>query len=69
LLDSGIYYLKKQGRSWKIPIHDILETAVQSLGLSDVSEFSVEERVFGLPANLDCELGELKFVVEEIKGA
>ncbi len=49
LLDSGKYYLKKQQRSAGIPLMDILHTAVQSLGLNDVSEFKIEERVLGLP--------------------
>ncbi len=49
LLETGKFYLKKQGRSTGIPIKDILETAVQSLGLRDVSDFVIEERVLGLP--------------------
>ena len=59
LLETGKYYLKKQGRSTGIPIKDILNTAVQSLGLNDVSEFNIEERVLGLPKNLDNALVEL----------
>jgi glutamate formiminotransferase/formiminotetrahydrofolate cyclodeaminase len=51
LLASGKYYLKKQGRSAGVPISDILETAVHSLGLRDVSDFVIEERVLGLPVN------------------
>jgi glutamate formiminotransferase/formiminotetrahydrofolate cyclodeaminase len=49
LLESGKYYLRKQARSTGIPLSDILETAIQSLGLRDVSEFNIEERVLGLP--------------------
>jgi len=60
LLDSGKYYLKLQHRSAGIPIRDILQTAVQSLGLIDVSEFNIEERVLGLPKNLDNALVEMK---------
>ncbi|MCH7962976.1 MAG: glutamate formimidoyltransferase [Bacteroidetes bacterium] len=60
LLETGKFYLKKQGRSTGIPIHDILNTAVQSLGLNDVSEFNIEERVLGLPKNLDDALVEMK---------
>ncbi|HGY54765.1 MAG TPA: glutamate formimidoyltransferase [Caldithrix abyssi] len=56
LLETGKYYLKKQGRSVGIPIRDILETAVQSLGLRDVSEFKIEERVLGLPSDLNAPL-------------
>jgi glutamate formiminotransferase/formiminotetrahydrofolate cyclodeaminase len=60
LLETGKYYLKLQHRSAGIPIKDILETAVQSLGLNDVSEFKIEERVLGLPKNLDDALVEMK---------
>jgi len=60
LLESGKFYLKKQGRSTGIPIRDILNTAVQSLGLNDVSEFNIEERVLGLPKNPDDALVEMK---------
>ena len=60
LLETGKYYLRKQGRSTGIPIKDILNTAVQSLGLNDVSEFKIEERVLGLPKNLDNALVEMK---------
>jgi len=49
LLETGKYYLRKQHRSIGIPIKDILNTAIQSLGLNDVSEFKIEERVLGLP--------------------
>jgi glutamate formiminotransferase/formiminotetrahydrofolate cyclodeaminase len=49
LLETGIYYLRRQGVSAAIPIKDILNTAVQSLGLNDVRQFKLEERVLGLP--------------------
>ena len=60
LLETGKFYLKNQHRSIGVPIKDILNTAVQSLGLNDVSEFKIEERVLGLPKNLDNALVELK---------
>lgn len=60
LLESGKFYLKLQHRSAGIPIKDILQTAVQSLGLNDVSQFKIEERVLGLPKNLDNALVEMK---------
>jgi len=59
LLETGKYYLQKQGRSTGIPVRDILNTAVQSLGLNDVSEYNIEERVLGLPKNLDDALVEM----------
>ncbi len=60
LLETGKYYLRKQNRSTGIPIKDILNTAIQSLGLNDVSEFKIEERVLGLPKNLENSLVEMK---------
>jgi glutamate formiminotransferase/formiminotetrahydrofolate cyclodeaminase len=60
LLETGKYYLKNQHRSVGVPVKDILNTAVQSLGLNDVSEFKIEERVLGLPKNLENALVELK---------
>lgn len=60
LLETGKFYLKQQHRSIGVPIEDILNTAVQSLGLNDVSEFKIEERVLGLPKNLDSALVEMK---------
>ena len=60
LLETGKFYLKKQHRSIGIPIKDILNTAVQSLGLNDVSEFKIEERVLGLPKNIETALVEMK---------
>ncbi len=60
LLEVGKYYLTKQGRSFGIPIRDILQTALQSLGLTDVADFNIEERVLGLPSNLDDALVEMK---------
>jgi glutamate formiminotransferase / formiminotetrahydrofolate cyclodeaminase len=68
LLETGKHYLRKQHRSTGVPIRDILNTAVQSLGLNDVSEFKIEERVLGLPKNLDLALVEMKLTafVDEV---
>lgn len=49
LYESGVFYLKRQERPVGIPVMDVLKTAVQSLGLNDVSPFKIEERVLGLP--------------------
>jgi len=68
LLETGKHYLRKQHRSTGVPIRDILNTAVQSLGLNDVSEFVIEERVLGLPKNLETALVEMKLTdfVDEV---
>lgn len=60
LLESGKYYLNKQKRSTGVPVSDILETAIQSLGLRDVSEFNIKERVLGLPQFPENALVEMK---------
>lgn len=60
LLETGKYYLSRQGRSVGIPIRDILETAVQSLGLKDVADFVIEDRVLGLPQTSKDALVEMK---------
>lgn len=45
LLEAGVHYLKKQGASTGVSEKEILRIAVQSMGLNDVSEFNVDERV------------------------
>ncbi len=60
LLETGKFYLKRQSRSVGIPIKDVLETAVQSLGLRDVADFKIEERVLGLPEDLNAPLVQMK---------
>jgi glutamate formiminotransferase/formiminotetrahydrofolate cyclodeaminase len=68
LLETGKYYLRRQGRSTGIPTKDILQTALQSLGLTDVSDFDIEERVLGLPKNPGNALVEMKLTdfVDEV---
>ncbi|MEO0231902.1 MAG: glutamate formimidoyltransferase [candidate division WOR-3 bacterium] len=68
ILEAGKYYLKKQGKSLGIPLKDILETAVQSLGLRDVSSFEIEKKVIGLPETFKAELLNKKLIdfVDEI---
>jgi len=48
LVEAGKYYLKKQGRSLGISESDIIECAVQSLGLNDVSKFNTKEKIIEL---------------------
>lgn len=60
LLETGKYYLTKQNRSFGIPIKDILRTAIQSLGLTDVADFNMEERILGLPKNPNDALVKMK---------
>lgn len=45
ILMAGGYYLKSQGKSEGIPEKDIIEVAVQSLGLNDVAPFIPEKKI------------------------
>lgn len=50
MMETGKFYLRRQGRSAGVPVDDVLETAVQSLGLRDVASFDVKEKVIGYPS-------------------
>ena len=45
MLMAGKHYLKKQNRSLGVPVKDIVECAVQSLGLNDVTKFDPSEKI------------------------
>ena len=45
MIMAGKHYLKKQNRSMGVPTRDIIECAVQSLGLNDVSSFNPHEKI------------------------
>jgi glutamate formiminotransferase/formiminotetrahydrofolate cyclodeaminase len=49
LLEAGKFYLKKQKKATGIPVSDIIDTAIYSMGLNDVSPFVPEEKILGLP--------------------
>jgi glutamate formiminotransferase/formiminotetrahydrofolate cyclodeaminase len=49
LKEAGVYYRKLAMKSTGIPVPDLLETAIQSMGLRDVSPFDIEDKVIGLP--------------------
>ncbi|MBS3781463.1 MAG: glutamate formimidoyltransferase, partial [Candidatus Thermoplasmatota archaeon] len=49
LLRTGKYYLDKMNQAKGIPEEDIIETAIQSLGLRDVAEFDPDEKLIGGP--------------------
>ncbi len=46
---AGRYYRRKMMKSTGIPVSDLMDTAVQSMGLADVAPFDIEEKVLGLP--------------------
>jgi glutamate formiminotransferase/formiminotetrahydrofolate cyclodeaminase len=49
MLESGKFYLRRMQKSTGMPYRDIIETAVQSMGLRDVAEFDIDKKVIGLP--------------------
>jgi glutamate formiminotransferase/formiminotetrahydrofolate cyclodeaminase len=49
LFDAGQFYLRQQGKSPFVPVADVLENAVFSMGLGDVAPFEIEKKVLGLP--------------------
>ncbi len=45
LLDAGVHYLKKQGRSTGLPEREIIRIAVKSLGLDELKPFDPDKKV------------------------
>ena len=46
---AGCFYRKRMLKSTGIPVPDLVETAVLSMGLRDVAPFVAEEKILGLP--------------------
>ncbi len=53
MLMAGKHYLKKQNRSLGVPTADIVECAVQSLGLNEVTSFHPEEKIIDYAVESD----------------
>jgi glutamate formiminotransferase/formiminotetrahydrofolate cyclodeaminase len=51
MLGAGRYYLRRMQKSTGMPTRDVVATAVQSMGLTDVAEFDIDKKVIGLPAS------------------
>ena len=49
--EAGKYYLRKMGKSSGMPPIDLVNVAIQSLGLSDVSDFNPADKILGMPKN------------------
>jgi glutamate formiminotransferase/formiminotetrahydrofolate cyclodeaminase len=47
--EAGRFYRRRMMKSSGIPVPDLVETAIQSMGLRDVSPFEPEEKVLALP--------------------
>jgi len=61
---AGKHYLRKQGRTIGIPEEMLIESAVQSLGLDDVTPFIVEEKIIDFAVKSD----ESKLIDLSVKG-
>ncbi|MEO0296695.1 MAG: glutamate formimidoyltransferase, partial [candidate division WOR-3 bacterium] len=59
IYESGLFYLERQKVSKGLPVRDVLETAVQSLGLRDVTDFEIEKKVLGLPLIFESNLPKM----------
>ena len=49
LYQAGRAYLEDQGKRAAVPVMDVLQAAVLSMGLNDVARFELEKKVLGLP--------------------
>ena len=47
--EAGRFYLQRMQKSTGIPARDIVTTAVQAMGLTDVTEFDIDKKVIGMP--------------------
>jgi len=71
LYAAGRAYLEAQGKSPFVPVSDVLQTAVFSLGLNDVAPFDIEKKVIGMPKSYPGGLVEMRcrdFVDEVSRG-
>jgi len=68
IYQAGKYYLEKQEKSTGIPAKDIIETAIHSMGLNDVSPFEPTKKIIGLPRPNPGDLIEMntKDFVDEV---
>jgi len=46
---AGRYYLGRMQSSTGVPARDIVTTAAQAMGLSDVADFDIDKKVIGMP--------------------
>lgn len=50
MLESGRYFLRRMQKSTGLPVGDVIEIAVQAMGLRDVAPFETEKKVLGMPS-------------------
>ena len=45
ILEAGRYYLKRQGRSWGVPEAELIDVAIKSMGLTELTPFDPETKI------------------------
>jgi glutamate formiminotransferase/formiminotetrahydrofolate cyclodeaminase len=59
LVEAGRYYLKKQGRSPGLPERELVEVAIQSLGLAQLAPFDPDKRIIEYAVRMPAPLVSL----------
>lgn len=60
IYEAGKFYLSQQQKSTGIPVSDVIETALYSMGLNDVTPFDPAKKIIGLPGFASNALVQLK---------
>ncbi|MDO9537721.1 MAG: glutamate formimidoyltransferase [Thermoplasmata archaeon] len=59
MMEAGIHYLKKQKKPTGYPEREIIELAVQSMGLRDLSKFCLDEKIVEYVLKDKCRLVDM----------
>ena len=70
LVEAGRYYLKKQGRSPGLPERELVEVAIQSLGLTQLAPFDADRRIIEYAVRVPAPLVSMTVerFVDEVSG-
>ncbi|HEU5468384.1 MAG TPA: glutamate formimidoyltransferase [Steroidobacteraceae bacterium] len=71
LVEAGRHYLRKQGRSSGLPERELVELAIQSLGLAQLSPFDPDKRVIEYAVRMPAPLASmaLERFVDEVSSS
>jgi glutamate formiminotransferase len=59
LIEAGRYYLRKQGRSPGLPERELVEVAIQSLGLAQLAPFDPDKRIIEYAVRMPAPLASM----------
>jgi glutamate formiminotransferase/formiminotetrahydrofolate cyclodeaminase len=59
LVEAGRYYLRKQGRSTGLPERELVELAIQSLGLAQLGPFDPDKRIIEYAVRMPAPLASM----------